>query len=131
MSLDSQRVQSLFLAAVEAGTPAARAALLERECGADAELRQRVEALLRAHDESGSFLDEPVSAFDDTVDDPIRERPGTEIVARQMLLPQTLQGLSDRGNLLAALATTDVEPNHVVDEAPPAAESALIPPAPE
>src|SRR5262249_27928113 len=61
MPLDAQRVQSLFLAAVEAGTPAARAVLLEQQCGTDAELRQRVEALLRAHDESDSFLDQPDS----------------------------------------------------------------------
>ena len=39
--------------------PDERAAFLERECGADAELRQRVEALLAAHDASGSFLDQP------------------------------------------------------------------------
>jgi hypothetical protein len=62
MPLDPQRVQSLFLAAAEAGTPAARAVLLEQQCGTDAELRQRVEALLRAHDESDSLLDKPDSA---------------------------------------------------------------------
>jgi prepilin-type N-terminal cleavage/methylation domain-containing protein len=49
MPLDAQRVQSLFLAAVEAGTPAARAVPLEQQCGTDAELRQRVEALGNAH----------------------------------------------------------------------------------
>jgi serine/threonine protein kinase len=59
MPADPQRIQSVFLAAVEAADPAARAALLGRECGEDAELRQRVEALLVAHDRSGSFLDHP------------------------------------------------------------------------
>src|SRR5712692_3785306 len=36
MPADSERVQSVFLAAVEAADPAARAEVLNRECGADA-----------------------------------------------------------------------------------------------
>ncbi len=59
MPADPQRIQSIFLAAIEAADPAARAALLTRECGDDAELRQRVAELLQAHDRSGSFLDQP------------------------------------------------------------------------
>ena len=35
---------------VEAASPAERKAILDRECGDDAGLRQRVEALLAAHD---------------------------------------------------------------------------------
>ncbi len=42
--------KSLFLAASDLAEPAERAAFLERECGGDAELRARVEALLRAND---------------------------------------------------------------------------------
>jgi serine/threonine protein kinase len=69
MPADPQRIQSVFLAAVEATDPAARAALLNRECGEDVELRQRVEALLLAHEQSGSFLDRPAveSATSDDV----------------------------------------------------------------
>jgi serine/threonine protein kinase len=59
MPADPQLIQSAFLAAIEAADPAARAALLARECGDDAELRRRVEVLLQAHDRSGSFLDKP------------------------------------------------------------------------
>ena len=55
MSLDPKRVQSVFLKAIEAPSHAERAAVLDRECGPDTDLRQRVEALLRAHDEPGSF----------------------------------------------------------------------------
>src|SRR5215468_10474434 len=50
MTVDAARVKSLFLEAAELADPAERAAYLERECGGDAELRQRVEALLAAHD---------------------------------------------------------------------------------
>ena len=63
------RIQAVFLLAVEATDAAARAQVLDRECGADAELRQRVEALLAAHDASGGFLDRaprsPISTVDD------------------------------------------------------------------
>ena len=60
MPLDPKRVQDVFLAAVEFHEPAARAAVLDRECSGDAELRQRVEALLRARDEPNSLLDQPI-----------------------------------------------------------------------
>src|SRR5438132_8833288 len=59
MQVDSKRVQVVFLAAVEAVDPAARGAVLDRECGAEAELRLRVEALLKAHDAPASLLDGP------------------------------------------------------------------------
>src|SRR5437773_6884576 len=36
-----------------------RSAYLERACGADEELRQRVERLLKAHDRAGDFLEQP------------------------------------------------------------------------
>jgi serine/threonine protein kinase len=52
MALDAARAKSLFLAASDLIDPAERAAYLERECGGDAELRARVEALLRANDAS-------------------------------------------------------------------------------
>jgi hypothetical protein len=52
MPADPKRVQDVFLAAVEQPD---RAAYLDQACGADAELRLRVEALLRAHDASGGL----------------------------------------------------------------------------
>ena len=61
MPVDPKRVQAVFLAAVEEQDLASRAAVVDRECGADVALRQRVEALLRAHDQPDSALDQPVS----------------------------------------------------------------------
>ena len=52
---DFQREQAVFLAAVEAASPAGRSAVLDRQCGDDAGLRRRVEALLAAHDAEGSL----------------------------------------------------------------------------
>ena len=65
MPIDPKRVQAIFLAAVEHQDPADRAAILDRECATDVELRQRVEALLRSHDEPDRFLDQPVVGLSD------------------------------------------------------------------
>jgi serine/threonine protein kinase len=57
MPVDPQRIQAVFLAAVEAGDPAAEAVVLDRECASDLALRRRVEALLLAHRDPASILD--------------------------------------------------------------------------
>ncbi len=54
----------MFLAAVESDGPAERAAVLDRECAGDTGLRERVEILLRAHDQPDSLLDRPIVAPD-------------------------------------------------------------------
>jgi hypothetical protein len=51
MPVDPKRVQAVFLMAVEHQGPVDRAVILDRECATDPELRQRVLALLRSHDE--------------------------------------------------------------------------------
>ena len=63
MPLDPMRVQAVFLSAVECHELAARAAVLDRECSTDAELRRRVEALLslRAHDRFNDFVNQPLA----------------------------------------------------------------------
>src|SRR4051812_27353813 len=60
MPLDPKRVQAVFGAAIEYDAAADRAAVLDRECSTDAELRRRVEALLGAHDQADSLLDQPI-----------------------------------------------------------------------
>src|SRR5262245_1601167 len=56
MAVDAKRVQAVFLAAVEAANRAEQAAILDRECASDAELRQRVEAMLGAHQEQPTII---------------------------------------------------------------------------
>ncbi len=51
--------ESLFNLALEK-PPHERSAFLESACGGDVELRQRVERLLKSHDNPGSFLREPI-----------------------------------------------------------------------
>src|SRR5262245_25037755 len=84
MPLDPQRVQALFLQAVEAA-PDERAALLDRECGPDSELRQRFEGLLRAHEDPNGLLEVPGPTPAATIDQPIAETPGTVIGPYKLL----------------------------------------------
>jgi hypothetical protein len=51
--------RELFIAALQKDDPAGRAAFLAEAGGGDVELRQRVERLLRLHDDAGSFLQKP------------------------------------------------------------------------
>jgi serine/threonine protein kinase len=54
--------KAIFDRAREITTPEERRAYLDQACGADAELRQRIETLLRAYDEAGAFLDQPAAS---------------------------------------------------------------------
>jgi serine/threonine protein kinase/WD40 repeat protein len=54
----SPKMLSIFDAAIEHPSPQERAAFLDSACGTNAELRQRIEALLRAHEKAGGFLQE-------------------------------------------------------------------------
>src|SRR5829696_8104195 len=51
----------LFNAARRLGDPDARRAYLDQACGGDAAVRERVEALLVAFEQAGSFLESPVA----------------------------------------------------------------------
>ena len=51
--------QAVFTEALQRATPEARAAYLDGACGTDALLRKRVEALLRAAERAGDFLEQP------------------------------------------------------------------------
>src|SRR6516164_10753512 len=79
--------RDLFIAALKITPPAERSAWLDRECGGDTALRQRIDVLLQAFDKAGSLLERPVVAAGPTVDGPITERPGTVIGPHKLLEP--------------------------------------------
>jgi serine/threonine protein kinase len=56
MSSDEERVQAILLAVLETADPQEQAAILDRECASNGELRQRVEALLKAHREPATVV---------------------------------------------------------------------------
>src|SRR6266545_2462821 len=57
--------ETIFAAALEKSNPAERTAFVAEACGADVELRRRIEGLLAAHDKAGTFLHRPAVALPD------------------------------------------------------------------
>ncbi len=56
-NINPQSIEGLFLVALEKTTPAERAQFLDEKCGDNLEQRRRVEALLLAYEDAGSFLE--------------------------------------------------------------------------
>src|SRR6516165_4620847 len=87
--------QSIFLAAVEM-PPAERADFLKQVAAGDAALRERVEALLAAHNEADDFLDQPPFQIDAAFDQPLSALPVAEspgaVVGPYKLLEQIGEG---------------------------------------
>ena len=82
----------IFLAALEKASPEGRAAYVADACGDNAELRRRVEELLRCHAEPEDFLDAAPPGLVATIESPsIAERPGATI-GRYKLLQEIGEG---------------------------------------
>ena len=87
--------QELFAEALRCRTPEARAAYLDSACGATS-LRRRVEALLRAAENAGDFLEEPPTGLSGDADSSLlaselSEKPGDRI-GRYKLLEKIGEG---------------------------------------
>src|SRR5438874_1497407 len=86
------KLRELFSQALQCQAAEAQAAYLEQACQGDAALRARLDELLQAHGEAGSFLHEPsVSKIAPADDPPLTERPGT-IIGPYKLLQQIGEG---------------------------------------
>ena len=96
-------LESIFFDALEKRTPEERAAFLDEACGADADLRGRVDRMLAAQAAAGSFLESPALSpprsgeglgeglLATTASEPITERPGT-VIGPYKLLQQIGEG---------------------------------------
>jgi eukaryotic-like serine/threonine-protein kinase len=96
MNEDQPPLRKIFTEAVEIADAQQRAAYLAAACGANAELRRKVEALLRAHEQAGGFLNPPVNAESGRsstvpVVEPLTEKAG-ETIGRYKLLQQIGEG---------------------------------------
>src|SRR5262245_745258 len=104
MPVDVNAAKAIFMTALDKIDPTERAAYVAEACGTDQLRRQRVEVLLKAHDDSGSFMNSPEADLPSppwgrgaggegvaTVDDPITERPGT-VIGPYKLLEQIGEG---------------------------------------
>ena len=95
MDHKSPTARAVFEHAQEIPSPAERQAYLTRACGADASLRRQVDALLRAYERAGSFLEVPppglgLGSLGATAHHPVEpppEAPGT-VVGPYKLLEQ-------------------------------------------
>jgi serine/threonine protein kinase len=114
MNAKFKHVKEIFLAALEIEVDSGREAYLREACAHDPALRGQVDALLRRHEQAGSFLQFPSPALSplageqseprplesgseprpsgsgrvkgtSTIDDPITERPGTIIGAYKLM----------------------------------------------
>ena len=57
MNAIADQAKAIFLEAIEKANPAERSSFVQASCSSNAELRERVETLLRAHRPEDSFLD--------------------------------------------------------------------------
>src|ERR1043165_6129349 len=110
--------KSIFLAAIEGYAPEQWPAFLDEACGDDAPLRARVEQLLRARSAMGSFHE---GEF--TIDQPMREGPGT-MIGRYKLLQQIGEG--GMGTVYMAEQTRSVQRKVALKIIKPGMDSAQI-----
>src|SRR5262249_45473525 len=91
MPIDLGRLEAMFSEALSKPTPGERAAFLDHACGSDADLRDRIEALLKSHDDAGTFMAAPGADRPHHARFPAPEKPGTRI-GRFTLLEQIGEG---------------------------------------
>ncbi len=78
--------KAIFNVARKIDSEEARAEYLHQVCGADGNLFERVDTLLRAYEEQASFLESPAAdSFSPTIDQPPLEEPGTQIGPYKLL----------------------------------------------
>jgi WD40 repeat protein/serine/threonine protein kinase len=79
-------IKSIFSEALQKKDAQVQAAYLDKACGNDIQLRAKVEALLRAHQEAGDFLKAPAFGADVTLENTLKiEGPGTRIGHYELL----------------------------------------------
>src|SRR5262245_55605676 len=89
MNEPERQIMSILGEAVEYQSPEERAAFLDNACAGDADRRARVEALLRAYEAAGNFLqgDPAPRASVATVDEASREQAGAVIGLYKLIEP--------------------------------------------
>src|SRR5229473_1107370 len=79
--------REIFITALNKQNAAERAMFLDGACGSNADLRERVEALLREHDQLGSFLESPAGPPMGTVYMAEQTQPVQRKVALKVIKP--------------------------------------------
>ncbi|MCW5554796.1 MAG: protein kinase [Verrucomicrobiae bacterium] len=97
MPLPQEREEALFRAAVELPPGVARRAFLEQACASDSALRQRLEALLAAHEQTGGALAEPAPPAKVTMKIEFADEPEDETVGQQIGRYKMLEKVGEGG----------------------------------
>lgn len=93
MPADPRRVKDLFAAAAaEIADPPVRRDFLDRECAGDADLRRRIDILLRAHDHPDSALEGPLGRPVDSGTRPFHPAEPRTATATPAGVPGTIVG---------------------------------------
>src|SRR5579859_1438602 len=95
MTESERHLMTIFSAALNRDLGPERAAYLDEACKDNPGLRERVEALLRAHDRAGEFLEPRVTAGLETVSSaeaPANPMAGTVIAGRYKLIEEIGEG---------------------------------------
>ena len=92
MNKEPRDIKIIFSEALEIKNPQDRIAYLDQACGQDEELRAKIEQLLTAHNQAGSFFNDPNVGSGSTLDNsPLAEKAGT-IIGRYKLLEKIGEG---------------------------------------
>ena len=100
----SPEMMSIFCGALERSSSEERAAYLDAACAASAGMRERIDALLRAHEEAGGFLGERPEPGDPETPVDLPEQSGTVIGPLRRCLTENT---SFRNTVVIAPATHD------------------------
>ncbi|UCF33560.1 MAG: serine/threonine protein kinase [Phycisphaerales bacterium] len=97
MNHDRKEIEPVFNAALERKDRMERAAFLDGACAGDTELRERVEALLKAHEEAAGFLEPAGEDSEATVEVPHGDRPPSEASGSKIGRYKLLQLIGEGG----------------------------------
>jgi serine/threonine protein kinase len=87
--MEPRRIDCIYWEAAQIVSEEERAAYLDRICGADSRLRQRVVQLLKVRAAADNLLEAPAAIA--TLDEPVGEKPGT-VIGPYKLLEQIGEG---------------------------------------
>ena len=115
-SVDPSSVEGLFVAALAKSDPTEREKFIDEACGDDQERRRRVEALLRAYDDAGSFLDKPPTAVHQPIDSESFDflEPSDDPSLLGMLGPYEVFEVIGRGGMGIVFRARDPKLNRIV-----------------
>jgi hypothetical protein len=101
MEAEEKNAEEIFHRAIEIAEVAEQAAYLDQACGKDEELRNKVEALLQAHEHDGSFLESKLVDPNVTL-----ERPASMDGSRTVIGSYRLLAACRRTSFLAVIKSS-------------------------